>query len=267
MKNISILGCGWLGFPLAKALVEKGTPINGSTTSPDKISILEKVGIHPFLIALESDSISGAIEDFLKNSSILIIDVPPKLRGVNKENFVGKIATLIPFIEKSTIKNVLFISSTSVYGNDNDQVTEETALNPDSEGGKQLAIVEGLLHGNSHFKTTVLRFGGLIGEDRNPIQFLAEKENLENPDAPINLIHQTDCIGIILKIIEKNSWGETYNAAAPAHPSRQAYYTQKALELNLVPPKFNHDKPSVGKTILGDKLVKKLNYTFTITNL
>jgi hypothetical protein len=43
---------------------------------------------------------------------------------------------------------------------------------------------------------------------------LAGRENLENPDAPINLIHQTDCIGIILKIIEKNSWGETYNAAA-----------------------------------------------------
>jgi hypothetical protein len=26
---------------------------------------------------------------------------------------------------------------------------------------------------------------------------------MDNPDAPINLIHQADCIGIILKIIEK----------------------------------------------------------------
>jgi hypothetical protein len=49
-------------------------------------------------------------------------------------------------------------------------VTEETVLNPDSEGGKQLAIV-GVLQGNSRFKTTILRFGGLIGEDRNPIRF------------------------------------------------------------------------------------------------
>jgi nucleoside-diphosphate-sugar epimerase len=267
MKNISILGCGWLGFPLAKAALEKGFHVKGTTTSTTKISKLEKAGITPFLIALETAGVTGEIEDFLKESSILIIDIPPKLRGINKENFVGKIETLIPFIEKSTIENVLFISSTSVYGDDNNQVTEETVLNPDSEGGKQLAIVEGLLKGNSHFKTTVLRFGGLIGEDRNPIQFLAGRENLENPDAPINLIHQTDCIGIILMIIENNSWGETYNAAAPAHPSREAYYTQKAVELNLVPPRFNHDKPSVGKTILADKLVKKLNYTFTITNL
>jgi hypothetical protein len=50
-------------------------------------------------------------------------------------------------------------------------VTEETVLNPDSEGGKQLAIVEGVLQGNSRFKTTILCFGGLIGEDRNPIRF------------------------------------------------------------------------------------------------
>jgi nucleoside-diphosphate-sugar epimerase len=267
MKNISVLGCGWLGFPLAKALLEKGFRVNGSTTSADKIAILEKFGIHPFVITLETDRISGAIEDFLQGSTILIIDIPPKLRGANKENFVSKIEALIPFVEKSTIEKVLFISSTSVYGDANDQVTEETALNPDSEGGKQLAIVEGVLHNNSHFTTTVLRFGGLIGEDRNPIKFLAGKENLDNPDSPINLIHQTDCIGIILKIIEKNSWGETYNAVSPSHPSREVYYTQKAVELNLVPPKFNHDKPSVGKTILGDKLVKNLDYTFTITNL
>jgi hypothetical protein len=44
---------------------------------------------------------------------------------------------------KSTVEND-FISSTSVYGDENDQVTEETTLNPDSEGGRQLEIVETL---------------------------------------------------------------------------------------------------------------------------
>jgi UDP-glucose 4-epimerase len=62
---------------------------------------------------------------------------------------------ILPFIEKSTVENVIFISSTSVYGDENDQVTEETTLNPDSEGGKQLKIVETLLQNNSFFKTTV----------------------------------------------------------------------------------------------------------------
>lgn len=33
MKTISILGCGWLGLPLAKKLVENQWIVNGSTTS------------------------------------------------------------------------------------------------------------------------------------------------------------------------------------------------------------------------------------------
>jgi hypothetical protein len=43
---------------------------------------------------------------------------------------------LIPYIENPASK-CTFISSTSVYG-DNDNVTEETDLKPESEGGRQL---------------------------------------------------------------------------------------------------------------------------------
>jgi nucleoside-diphosphate-sugar epimerase len=267
MTKISILGCGWLGLPLAKALIKKGFSVNGSTTSTEKLSILEKAGITPFLISLDSKSVSGAIESFLKESSTLIIDIPPKLRGTNKENFVEKIKILIPFIEKSSVENVVFVSSTSVYGEENDIVTEESPLNPDTESGKQLVEVEQLLQRNTNFKTTVLRFGGLIGEDRHPVKFLAGRENLDNPDAPINLIHQEDCIGIILKIIENDSWNETFNAVAPFHPTRSVYYTQKAMDLNLALPKFNPENAFIGKTILSDKIETALNYTFTKPNL
>jgi nucleoside-diphosphate-sugar epimerase len=267
MTKISVMGCGWLGLPLAKALRQNGFSIHGSTTSVEKLRTLKKSEIQPFLIVLESDKLVGAIGEFLHESTTLIIDIPPKLRGVNKENFIAKIQLLIPYIEKSSIKNVLFISSTSVYGDENDIVTEETDLNPDSEGGRQLAIVENLLQINNHFKTTVLRFGGLIGDDRHPVRFLAGRENLDNPNAPINLIHQEDCIGIILKIIQKKIWGETFNASTPFHPSRSMYYTQKAVEKGLTPPTFNYDNPSVGKTILSDKLKRELNYTFTKKDL
>ena len=126
---------------------------------------------------------------------------------------------------------------------------------------------EKLLQTNKNFKTTVLRFAGLIGDDRHPAKFLAGGENLANPQAPINLIHQLDCIGIILKIIEKDSWNETFNAAAPNHPSREDYYTQKSLKWNLALPKFDHSIPSLGKTILSTKIETILNYTFTKTDL
>lgn len=281
MKQISILGCGWLGLPLAKALLKNGFSVKGSTTSNDKLSVIENLGIQPFWIVLESNNVSGDIETFLQGSKTLIIDIPPKLRGNSKENFIGKIATLIPFIEKSKIENVLFVSSTSVYGDtpsfdcaqdDTLSVTEETKTCPETESGRQLVAVEQLLQTNIHFKTTILRFGGLIGEDRHPIRFLAGRKNLENPKAPINLIHQTDCIGIIMTIlrqaqIDKWEWNETFNAVAPFHPSREHYYTQKAIDLGLDLPEFNDESPNFGKTILSTKVENILGYTFSKPNL
>jgi len=270
MTQISILGCGWLGFPLAKALLKEGYKIKGSTTSAEKLESLTNAGIKSFLLALDSNTVPNEFADFLVASETLIIAIPPKLRGKNKDysdahnnSFVKKIDNLIPYIQNSTVKKLLFISSTAVYGEANDVIDENTPPVPVTESGKQLLEIEQLLLANTHFKTTILRFGGLIGPDRNPARFLAAKENVANPEAPINLIDLEDCIGIILKIIETNSWNTTLNAVTPFHPTREVYYTEKALAENLVPPTFNHENPSIGKTILSDYLIEKLNYTFT----
>nr|WP_315151305.1 SDR family oxidoreductase [uncultured Flavobacterium sp.] len=269
MTQISILGCGWLGLPLAKTLLNNDFSVKGSTTSVEKLSIMKNSGIQGFQIELSKTDIQGKVEVFLENSKILIIDIPPKLRGNSKEDFVSKIKNLIPFIEKSTIENVLFISSTSVYGDTSTSlsVTEETKTCPDTESGKQLVQAEQLLQSNPNFKTTILRFGGLIGEDRHPIKFLAGRTNIENPNAPINLIHQEDCIGIILEILrqtqnEKLNGNETFNAVTPFHPSRKEYYTQKAIDLNLALPEFNSESLTFGKTISSTKIETVLKYTF-----
>lgn len=279
MTQISILGCGWLGLPLAKSLIaKKRYSVNGSTTSENKLQILKDAGINPFLVilseverALESESLSENINLFLANSKILIIDIPPKLRGTNAETsdsqrkiFVGKIQTLIPFIEQSSVKKVLFVSSTSVYGDENGLVNEKTILNPETESGKQLLLAEEILKKNQNFETTILRFGGLIGEDRHPVKFLAGKENLENPDAPVNLIHQNDCIQIIEEIINQSKWNEVFNAVAPFHPTRGEYYTQKAIELNLVLPKFSSEKSNIKKIISSEKIENILKYHFKL---
>ncbi|MDQ6528713.1 SDR family NAD(P)-dependent oxidoreductase [Flavobacterium sp. LHD-85] len=268
MTEISILGCGWLGLPLAKALIAKGNSVNGSTTSENKLLILKDAGINPFLVTVESESVSENITDFLAESEILIIDIPPKLRAVDpkseKKKFVEKIKNLIPFIEKSTIKKVLFVSSTSVYGDDNGFITEETIPNPDTESGKQLLLAENLLLENQNFETTILRFGGLIGEDRHPIKFLAGKENIENPDAPVNLIHQKDSIGVIEAIINQSKWNEVFNAVAPFHPTREEYYTSKAIKMDLALPKFSSRQSNIKKVISSEKIERTLQYKFIL---
>lgn len=264
MKKISILGCGWLGLPLAKALLANGFLVKGSTTTVDKITVLERFGIQPFQIVVKENEVIGNIKAFLENSEILIIDIPPKLRGSSSENFISKIKKLLPLIENSSIENVIFISSTAVYAEDNLVATEETNPKPVTESGKQLIEVEQLLLNTKNIKTTILRLGGLIGDDRHPVYFLAGRKSIENPYAPINLIHQKDSIAIILKIIETNTWNEIFNAVTPFHPTRKEYYSQKALEFNLEIPEFDESIPSIGKLISSEKIEKILKYRFQI---
>ncbi|MEL1246874.1 SDR family oxidoreductase [Flavobacterium helocola] len=271
--KISILGCGWLGLPLAKSLLSKGYEVKGSTTSESKLDVLKNAGISPFQIQLEENQIIGTIEDFLKETDVLVIDIPPGLRREtstsNEMTFVNKVKTLIPFIEKSGIQKVIFVSSTSVYGDDFPivEITEDTKPNPDSESGKQLAITETLLQSNSHFKTTIIRFGGLLGDNRHPVKFLAGRINVENPDAPVNMIEREDCIGIIEEILKQVQhdnweWNQTFNAVAPQHPTRKAYYHKKAEIFNLPLPTFAEDSESKGKIISSKKVETILGYSF-----
>ena len=276
-KKIAILGCGWLGLPLAKSLLSKGYEVKGSTTSESKLEVLKNAGISHFQIQLEENQIIGKIEDFLKETDVLIIDIPPGLRretsASNEMTFVSKIKTLIPFIEKSGVQKVIFVSSTSVYGDSFPivEITEETKPNPDTESGKQLVIAEKLLQSNPHFKTTVNRFGGLLGENRHPVKFLAGRTNVENPDAPVNMIQREDCIGIIETVIDIGlrqaqsdnwEWNQTFNAVAPHHPTRKAYYHKKAKILNLPLPTFAENSESKGKIISSKKVETILGYSF-----
>jgi nucleoside-diphosphate-sugar epimerase len=267
MQQISILGCGWLGLPLAEHLIDKGYTIKGSTTSPNRMGELESKEIEAFIIELSAAEISGDYQEFLQNSQTLIIDIPPKLRGENPESFVGKMKT---FIEKavlnSSIENILFISSTSVYGEEAINVTEETPEKPETLSGKELLEAEHYLQNQTAFKTTILRFSGLIGGNRNPAKSLAGKTNISTPQAPINLIHQDDCIGIISAIIEQNIWNEKLNASAPFHPTRKDYYTSKAQQLGLELPQFEESNAS-GKIINSSKLIASLNYHFIHSEL
>ena len=272
-KKISILGCGWLGLPLAKSLLSKGYEVKGSTTSESKLEVLKNAGIFPFQIQLEENQIIGTIEDFLNETDVLVIDIPPGLRreiySSNEMTFVNKIKTLIPFIEKSEVQKVVFVSSTSVYGDGFQivEITEETQPNPDTESGKQLVIAETILQSNSYFKTTVIRFGGLLGDDRHPVKFLAGRTNVENPDAPVNMIQREDCIGIIEEILKQVQhdnweWNQTFNAVAPQHPTRKAYYHKKAEIFNLPLPTFAEDSKSKGKIISSKKVETILGYSF-----
>ncbi len=259
------MGCGWLGLPLAKRLVKEGILVHGSTTSKEKIKVLEDAGIVPFQISLAEDGISGAMEAFLAEIDSLIINVPPKLRSGGRENYVKKMQLLHSAIKKAKIQNVLFVSSTSVYGDIEGTVTEETVPKPVTESGKQLLASENIFRNDITLQTTVIRFGGLIGSERHPVKMLSGRQGLKNGNHPINLIHLNDCIEIIFAIVQNGWWNEIFNGVYPHHPKKNDYYLSEAKKRGLQVPDFKEDNTKKGKIVEANRLIFVKKYVFTTT--
>ncbi|MVN91545.1 SDR family oxidoreductase [Mucilaginibacter aquatilis] len=263
MKYISILGCGWYGLPLAKALCKQGYVVKGSTTTPSKIEVLNSEGINPFVIDLNGDNVP-ADSDFF-NCDLLIISIPPKLRKGEHEQYLSKIKSLVNAIQTKLIKSIIFISSTGVYPEVNGELSELSDIEPDTLSGKTLLSAENILRDALADKLTVIRFAGLVGPGRNPGRFFAGKENIANGQAPINLIHLDDCIEITMAIISNNLYGYTINACTPHHPTKSDFYTKAAANVNLPLPQFK-DELEGWKIIKCVKIEELLNYQFKVND-
>ncbi|TMM58553.1 SDR family oxidoreductase [Maribacter algarum] len=264
-RRVGVLGCGWLGFPLAISLVQDGYEAHGSTTSEEKLAQLKKEGIAPFIISLRQKKINGDVSGFLQDVGVLIVNVPPKLRGQNKENYVKKMQLLHTEVKKSSIQKIVFVSSTSVYGDVDGDVTEETIPQPSSESGKQLLAAENIFRNDKDIDTTIVRFGGLIGPNRHPITKLSGRQNLSNGNHPINLIHLNDCIRIIKSVLTNSWWNEVLNGVYPEHLSKQRYYSSEAKKKGLQVPDYKVNNTKKGKKVHSKVLINVKKFDFTTT--
>jgi len=262
-STISILGCGWLGLPLAKKLKQIGFKVKGTTTTPDKLKVLAGAGIVPYQIYLAAAT-PESLADFLK-TDLLIISFPPKIRAGKGDEYIAQINILQQAIRQSSVKCILFISSTSVYPDLNTTITEATDISS-TLSQNYLLQAEAAIQ-STQVPTTILRFAGLVGPNRHPGRFFAGKEHVANPQGPVNLIYLEDCVQIIIEILKQDKWGQVYNACANEHPTRQAFYTSATAALDLPLPHFVPPNPAdTFKIISNKKLKKDLQYRFIYPN-
>jgi len=247
-KTISILGSGWLGLSLAEHFVSEGNLVKVSTRSESRLQRIPAFKFVKHLIDI--DQLPSNVNDFLQ-TEVLLINIPSKnINGFNK---------LLKEIEKSEIGKVLFVSSTSVYENQNRIVFESDVGESTSS---TLLTIENLYRNNNEFKTTIIRFGGLIGYSRNPSNFFKKGKPIHDPDSYVNLIHRDDCIGIISQVIEQEIWGETFNCCADTHPTKREFYTLAAKNLGVPAPVFFDSASKSFKIISNEKVKRILSYEF-----
>lgn len=261
IKTVSILGCGWLGLPLARELLSKGYQVKGATTNVHKQEKLEKEGIEPFLIDFNEVINEKRLGQFL-DSDLLVLNIPPsKIQG-DQGDYVDRVRLVAVAAAQCKLAHIIFVSSTSVYPKNNDEVDETTLLHPKSKNGRAILEAENALHNHPYFHTTVLRMGGLVGYDRLPHKFLAFTIDQKNAHHQLNLVHRDDAVNALLTVIDKDAWDETFNVVADRHPTRKEYYEYAAELLNAFPPEMSTDETPNFKLVNNDKIKSKLGFLF-----
>jgi len=256
VKSISILGCGWLGLPLAKHFVEKGYQVKGSTTTASKMSLLEKIGIMAFNFQLPAED---PPREFFQ-SECLIINIPPKVQREGVKYHFNGVKSILKFIPPH--QKLIYISSTSVYPMVDYPITEEHELRKDSERAQALIQTEQLLLTRFKERLTVIRLGGLLGYERIPGRYYSGKKLIQHQQK-VNYIHRDDAIGIIEAVQQQGKRGSILNAVAPIHPTKKETFLKNAQDFNFTPPDFGNNKQELtNRLVESSKIESILDYSF-----
>ncbi len=268
-ESIAILGCGWLGLPLGKHFSENGFLVKGSTTKAEKLAILENNGIEAFLLQLNPQFVGENIDKFLTVNTLLI-NIPPRISLQKIDAHVEQIEELMPYVKAHYVKNIIYISSTSVYPELNREVFEEDVISPEQSASPTMVKAEKFLKEFCEFwklNLTILRCGGLMGFDRIPAKYFSGWKGLTTGDIAVNYVHRDDVIKIIETIIEANIWNETFNIVSPIHPTRKEIYAKNCEELGYEMPEFiTPSEAQPFKIISSKKWLERSNYSFIYQN-
>jgi len=260
--TVAVLGCGWLGLPLAQALLTQGHRVLGTTTSPSQLPVLQAAGIEPHLLQLGADfsnADEARLTSILRAADILVLNVPP--RSAVAGGYPQLLRPVHRAVAAARLKAVLFVSTSGVYLDEPRIMREQDAISTRDAASDVLRTEGHFVPRYGQWKSTVVRLGGLIGPDRAPGRFLAGRHNLAQGDAPVNLLHLTDAVGVLRTIIEEEIWGHTLNVCASSHPSRREFYPTAAEYLGLQPPTFKPEYNS-GKLIDNSLMRSLVPYEF-----
>ncbi len=229
MEKISIIGCGWLGKPLALELA-RTYAVRCFTRSAPKDDLLDY-----HLNPKKKDSF------YLCDYLIIAIST--------RDNYLHTLKQISDAIHPDT--TIFLTSSTSVYKEYDAQVDETVKITHPS----MLVEAETFLQ-KRHPNVVVLRLGGLMGDDRIAGRW---KSASEFTDGPVNYIHKEDVINIIQTLIRHQVRQGTFNLVAPEHPLRSEVHNSNAKRLGFEPGSF---KGMSHRIVSSEKIIDMLEYRF-----
>lgn len=252
--RVLLVGSGYVGAPLIGHLQTRGCEVFATTTTPEKLPLLQKLGAKSCLF---DEALFDAVDAF-------VVTVAPH-RGVPYRDCYLKVAHTL---EKHPPSYLVYTSSTSVYGAIEGVVDEDTECLPEDDNGKILLETERVFL-SFPSRVCVLRLGGIFGPGRGfdrRTRMMSGKVMEGNPDAFTNHTH-LDTILEGIDVALKTKFEGVYNLVEDAHPTRRALYDAVAKELQIPPPLWQKGNQSRGKIVSNKKIVEKgITCKFTTTS-
>ncbi len=254
MKEVVIVGMGWLGTALAQTLQQQGWQVQGTVRTQEKAQQLQQAGYRCTPLHLGSTQTSTSLN--CSHDAPWIITIPPK----SDTDYPKILQQAVQLARQHCASHLIFTGSTSVYADTGTHDETSTQLAHSPRALRMLAAEKTVITANVP-RITYFRFGGLIGPDRHPGNFWRQ-DQLPQANLPINLVHQEDCIHAIIAAIEQQTTAmECFNLCAPTHPSRLDFYQKARIQLSQPPlqTQFSDQRPRI---IQGDKITRCLQYVY-----
>lgn len=276
--QIMLCGCGWLGQPLAKSLIAQGHRVHGTTTRDTQLKVLSEQGIsaHFFAVSKIPQTQTKYPKSFLKALSecdVLLINIPPGRRDLDGTTFTENMLRLFQTaITQQPDVKIIFVSTTSVFGDLTGEVNEATPVAPVTASGLAHDTLEQWLLTHHANCSSVVRLAGLINDTRHPVTSLVKRSAIKQGHQVVNLVHQTDVVNGLTEIIKQwdNVSGQILHFCAPEHPTREDYYQAAARSKGLPPLKFISESSDIdkdadaptGKIVMAQKTQRLLGFEY-----
>jgi nucleoside-diphosphate-sugar epimerase len=206
LEHSAILGCGYVGSTLAKYWQEQGHFVTGTTTSSERVAVLAETVSQ--VVITKGNDLSG-LESLLQGQDTLVVSVAPTGfqeadESTYESTYLITAKNLVTALNQNPgVKQVIYLSSCSVYGDRQGEWVDETAQIDDLEYKSQV-IHEAeqiiLQAANERQKVCVLRLGGIYGPGRELVNMFGGLAGMTMPgkgDRFINWIHLDDIISAI----------------------------------------------------------------------
>ena len=210
-KKILVIGSGKIGGRVARELANEFQVTGLRRTPQDEQDKLKFIAAD----VTDRESLNNALQAHLSEGvDYLLYCLTPGKRDAQsyQKTYVDGLTNVLDTLPKrQRLKRLVFISSSSVYHQNDDQwIDESSPCHPTSFSGKSILEAENILT-NSQVPYTIVRFSGIYGGTRrqliNQILKSAEEKTaiLSNTLRRSNRIHEDDCVGFIAHLIRKAS--------------------------------------------------------------